>query len=428
MTRQEVWMDVKLMHRQGASVREIARRTGLSRVTVRKILTQKAPKSYGPRSQRPGLLEPYLDWLGKALEARPWVRASVLHRELTEQGFTGHYHTVRRWVAQTRREQQARKRAAVSFETGPGVEGQFDWKGPVAGILQSDPGAKVWLFRLVLAYSRRRFTRAVTTTVLPAVLLGLREIFELLGGAPHRLVFDNFKAAVLSPRPALKLHPIFSAFCNHYGTEPAPALVYSPQRKGKVERSFLDVEHSGLLRGSFRDLAELQATLDRDDEAHALRVVSTTGARPQERLAQEREYLIPLAAVPFDPRWPEPRRVLSDCTVSYHAARYSVPYRLVGSVVSVKADPLSRSLEIFAGAERVAAHPWLGSGQRSLCEEHVADLRKPRWERARQHPTPRAEIAPGPKLPELGVLVPWPAIEVEQRSIQEYAALAGGAQ
>ena len=35
-------MDVKLMHRQGASIREIARRTGLSQVTVRRIQSQKA--------------------------------------------------------------------------------------------------------------------------------------------------------------------------------------------------------------------------------------------------------------------------------------------------------------------------------------------------------------------------------------------------
>ena len=53
MTHQEVWMDVKLMHRQGASIREIARRTGLSRDTVRKILSQKAPKPYAPRPERP---------------------------------------------------------------------------------------------------------------------------------------------------------------------------------------------------------------------------------------------------------------------------------------------------------------------------------------------------------------------------------------
>lgn len=419
-------MDVKLMHRQGASIREIARRTGLSRVTVRRILSQKAPKPYAPRPKRPSLLEPFVEWLSQALEARPWAKASVLYRELTEQGFAGHYHTARRWIAQQRQQQQARQRASVSFETGPGVEAQFDWKGPVQGLLQSDPTTKVWLFRFVLAYSRRRFTRAVITTTLPAVLLGLREVFELLGGAPHRLVFDNFKAAVLSPRPNLKLHPFFAEFCTYYGTEPAPALVYSPQRKGKVERSFLDVEHSEILRGSFCDLAALQAALDQDDEAHALRVVSTTGASPQERLSLERQYLIPLPETAFDPRPPETRRVMSDCTVSYQGSRYSVPYTLVGSVVTVKADPVSRTLEIFSRTERIANHPLLGPGQRRICEDHVAELRKPRWERARRQP-PSVRSTPPVKAPELASLIPWPVVEVEQRPVSEYLAAIGGA-
>lgn len=419
-------MDVKLMHRQGASIREIARRTGLSRVTVRKVLSQKAPKPYTARPKRPGLLEPFQDWLTQALEARPWAKASVLYRELTEQGFVGHYHTVRRWVAQQRQQQRARQRACVSFETGPGVEAQFDWKGPVQGILQSDPSAKVWLFRFVLAYSRRRFTRAVMTTTLPAVLLGLREIFEVLGGAPHRLVFDNFKAAVLSPRPNLKLHPFFADFCTHYGTEPAPALVYSPQRKGKVERSFLEVEQSEILRGSFCDLAEFQAALDREDEAHAVRVVSTTGARPEDRLAIERQYLIPLPETAFDPRPPETRRVMSDCTVSYQGAYYSVPYTLVGSIVTVKADPLRRTLEIFSRTGRVAGHPLIARGQRRICEDHVAELRRPRWERARRQPPAPRPIPPA-KAPDFASLVPWPAVDVEQRSVHEYLAAIGGA-
>ena len=52
MVRQEVGMDVKLMHRQGHSLRHIARVPGLSRVTVRRILSSPTPKGCGPRPPR----------------------------------------------------------------------------------------------------------------------------------------------------------------------------------------------------------------------------------------------------------------------------------------------------------------------------------------------------------------------------------------
>jgi Mu transposase-like protein len=65
--------------------------------------------------------------------------------------------------------------------------------------------------------------------------------------------------------------------------------------------------------------------------------------------------------------------VLADCTVSYRAGSYSVPHQLVGSRVTVKADPLSDVIEIFSGAERVARHRRVGKGQRSLAEEHLAN-------------------------------------------------------
>src|SRR5262249_2670474 len=60
MVRQEVWMDVKLMHRQGHLLRQIARVTGLSRVTVRRILSSPTPRGYGPRPPRPGKPDPPL--------------------------------------------------------------------------------------------------------------------------------------------------------------------------------------------------------------------------------------------------------------------------------------------------------------------------------------------------------------------------------
>ena len=72
MVRQEVWMDVKLMHRQGCSVRHIARTTGLSRVSVRKILSSPTPKGYGPR---PGKLDAFVPRLEALLTERPRTMA-----------------------------------------------------------------------------------------------------------------------------------------------------------------------------------------------------------------------------------------------------------------------------------------------------------------------------------------------------------------
>jgi transposase len=418
MISQEAWMDIKLLARQGMSARAIARQTGLSRTTVNKLLKQTVPAKYAPRPPRAKKIDQYLPYLTEQLEARPWALASVLYRELVERGYAGHYEVVKVWVRRHREDVAARQRAHVRFETGPGVEGQFDWKGPIAGLLGSEPEKDVYVFRFVLGYSRFRVTRAVTVTTLPAILADLIQVFTKLGGVPRRLVFDNFKAAVLNPRPNLRLHPAFAEFCSHYGIEPAPALVRSPQRKGKVERAFLDLEQSELLRGTFPTLAAFQLALDVQDAAHAAAVVSTTGQKPGERLERERPFLTHLPATPFDPRLVEVRRVLSDCTISYRGARYSVPYTLVGKRLIVKADPHGRDFEVFDGCRRIESYPILPKGESLIVEEHIAPLRRARWDRVTAS---ALKAVPSPATPKS--LVPWPSVPVAQRSILEYAEL-----
>jgi hypothetical protein len=108
--------------------------------------------------------------------------------------------------------------------------------------------------------------------------------------------------------------------------------------------------------------------------------------------------------------------------VSLGGARYSVPYVHVGSRVVAKRDPLGDTIEIFAGAECVARHQRAPKGARVIVEEHVAELRRPRFERLRERATrKRAAVPPH-------ALVPWPlAAEVEQRDIAVYAQAVGGA-
>lgn len=418
-------MDVKVLHRQGVSIRRIARETGLSRKTVRKLLQEAAPKPYGPRRPRPRRIDPFVGRLEELLKQRPSARATVLYELLAREGYTGHYEQVKCWVRRWRREDTARRRACVRFETAPGLEGQFDWKGPARGLLADAPEVEVHFFRFLLAWSRARWTLVVPSLRLPAMLASLRWGFERAGGVPQRLVLDNPKAAVVRPKPHLELHPAFTDFCRHYGCEPDPAWPYSPERKGKIERSFRDLEDAGVLDATYPDWAALQAAVTAVDEKRMARVNATTGEPPEVRFERERHELTPLPAVGFDPRLPETRRVLTDCTVSFLAARYSVPYVHVGSKVVVKLDPLGDAIEIFASADRIAEHRRVAKGERSIVEEHVAGLRKPRLERVRE----RAQrgTKPKPRTTDLVALVAWPRIEVAARPIEEYAVATGGA-
>jgi transposase len=419
-------MDVKLLHRQGMSIRRIARTTGLSRQTIRRVLSEIAPRPYSPRPRRKTKLDPFVSRLGELLAARPHARASVLHEALCREGYAGHYENVKRWVRVRRQEEAARRRACLRFETAPGLEAQFDWKGPVRGLIAADPDLEVHFFRFLLGWSRARWTLVVISLKLPAVLAALRWGFERAGGVTQRIVLDNPKTAVLQPKPRLELHPAFSDFCRHYGCEPDPAWPYHPERKGKTERSFRDVVDHGVLDQVYPGLAALQQTISAVDEACMTRVHGTTGERPADRLIREREALRPLAPIAFDPRIPETRRVLSDCTVSFHGARYSVPYIHVGNKVTVKADPLGDSIEIFGGADRIAEHMRARKGERRIVEEHVAELRRPRFERLRSRAQRAPSRATRPAVALLSTVL-WPGGDVEQRPIEEYARVAGGA-
>lgn len=419
MISQEVWMDLKLLHRQGMSVRAIARTTGLSRQAVRRALQLTVPPTYKPRPAKPGKLDTFKDYLRTQLEQRPWVSAAQLYRELVPLGFTGHYELVKCFCRSLRQLDQARRNACVRFETAPGLEAQFDWKGPVSGLLESDPQQKVYFFRLLLGYSRFRITRAVANLTLPAILADLIDVFGELGGLPHRLVFDNFKAAVLKPRPHLRLHPFFADFCAHYQIEPAPALPYTPQRKGKTERSFRDLESSDLLHQRHANLIALQHQLRLDDQRHATTVHSTTGETPAARLQRERPFLRSLPEIAFDPRLPETRRVLSDCTISWHGAHYSVPYTLVGKRLTVKSDVRTQVFEVFDAGTLVARHTPVAKGQRVIIAEHIAPLLRPRGDRLRRRPSP----PPVARRVAARQLIAWPQVAVEVRALSEYQQL-----
>ncbi len=87
----ETIVEIRVLARQGKSIKAIQRELGVSRNTVRKYLRSDTEPAYGPRLPRPTKLDPYKDYLlGRIEAARPdWIPATVLIREIRELCYPG---------------------------------------------------------------------------------------------------------------------------------------------------------------------------------------------------------------------------------------------------------------------------------------------------------------------------------------------------
>jgi transposase len=91
MISKEVYVEIKVMRRQGKSLRQIAEAVGCAVNTVRShILSADIPR-YERKVKRPGKLAGFESYLReRQAAAHPnWIPASVLYREIVEQGYSG---------------------------------------------------------------------------------------------------------------------------------------------------------------------------------------------------------------------------------------------------------------------------------------------------------------------------------------------------
>jgi transposase len=360
------------LHRQGLSVSAIARQIGVDRKTVRAYVAKGLePPAYKKRPPKEGMVAPFEPYLRDRLTAYPGLTARRLFRELKERGFAGGYSVVRDRVRDLRPAGGAGYE--VRFETPPGEQAQVDF-ARFEVEFTDEPGVRriVWLFSMVLGYSRLIWARFVVHQDLQSVLRCHIAALEAIGGAPRTILYDRMKTAVIGEDGdgLVVYNRALVDLARHYGFQPRACRPYRAKTKGKVERPFRYIREDFFLGGVFRNLEDLNDQLRHwlDTVANP-RVHATTQRVVNEAFAEEQASLQALPRSPYRSVLRLERRASHEGMVSVGGNLYSVPDTTRRRVFDVHV--LADEIRIFEDCALVASHlPLEGRGEKRLDPAH----------------------------------------------------------
>ena len=218
---------------------------------------------------------------------------------------------------------------------------------------------KAYLFVAALPCSCYIYVEACSDMKQENWLLCHVHAYEYFGGVARLLIPDNLKTGVISnTRYETRLNESYRELAEYYGTAIVPARVRKPQDKSIVEKSvgFSTTWITAAMRErKFFSLAEVKEAV-----AERLEIINTTpfqkrpGNRREAYLSEEKEFMLPLPSVPYEPAVWKQATVRNDYLISDGQNKYSVPYDLIGEQVQLRLT--KNTVEIFFKGERVASH------------------------------------------------------------------------
>lgn len=350
---------------EGVPIRQIAREMGIDRNTVRRYL-RGAPAGVGkPRgvpgapvtdAARPRALE-ILEDSKRWTAGKQRLTAARLYTMLKSEGLDVGYTVVKDIVREWKRQ---RKEVFVPLVYKPGDSAQVDFFEVFVDI--DGVRRKAHMFVMRLMHSGRDFAWLYPRQDQTCFLDGHVRAFEHFGAVPHRLVYDNLKAAVrkILVGSERELAARFLAIANHYLFEPCFARPRTGHDKGGVESRGKAIRWQELVpipTGS--DLATISSSL-----------LARLAARSTERFAEEHAAMLPLPSVAF-----RAARCLPDVAVTSRSV-----VRVDGAYYSVWSTWARREITAYAGVDeitlvisgdkRVVVHPRQPFGGRSVDYRH----------------------------------------------------------
>jgi transposase len=337
-------LDIITLHRKGLKQRAIARKLGISRNTVKKYI-ENPHLVFEPVQfrNRKSLLDPYNDNIKAWVEEDSDYTATWIYDRLSNMGFIGSYEIVKRKVRQIK--ENYHKVAYMRFETEPGYQAQVDF-GEFQVTEPDGSIKKLYLFSMILGYSRKMYAELIERCDLPTFLDCHIHAFEYFGGIPEQILYDRMKNVYIGKIAGKrKFNDTLMGFALHYGFKPEVTPAYAAWVKGKIERPYSFIRE-GFWRGygficietANRDLINW---LCKKDE----RVHGTTHEVVRVRFEREKLHLGVLPRQAFDTSYRIYRKVYKDCTIRFEGNSYVVPHTLVGELIILRIK--DKTMRIF---------------------------------------------------------------------------------
>jgi transposase len=378
------------------SIREIARRTGLSRNTVRKYLASGIVEPKYSRAKAPSKLDDYADtlsnWLHRESRRKRKQRLSVkqLFYNLVPLGYTGSYDRVAAFAREWRAQLQEATRVAgrgtyVPLSFAPGEAFQFDWSEDY--VVLGGKNTKLQIAQFKLSNSRAFFLRAYPLQTQEMLFDAHNHAFRVFGGVPERGIYDNMKTAVDKVRYGKQrvINTRFEVMVSHFMYEADFCNPAAGWEKGQIEKNVQDARHRLWHQApAFADLEALNSWLEQRCQTLWQEIRHPDDKnRTIADLWQDEVVCLMSIPTPFDGYIEHSKRVSSTCLVTYDNNRYSVPASFANRPVSlhVYADRLVMVAEekVIAEHQRVFTRDHNQRGQTVYDWRHYLSVlqRKP---------------------------------------------------
>jgi transposase len=349
----EDWAEIRRLHRaEKVPIKEIVRRLGVARNTVRAALAADRPPKYA-RPARGSLVDGVEVEVRKLLKEYPRMPATVIAERIGWE----HSITILKDRVRVLRPEYAGVDPADRIVHDPGAATQCDLWFPETRI----PVGHAQVAMLPVLAMTLTYSRFISAVMLPSrqagdLLAGMWQLISALGAVSRTLVWDLESAIGKGGRVSAPA----AMFAGTLGTRIRLLPPRDPESKGVIERSNGFFETSFLPGRTFSGPEDFNAQLGRWLPRANTRLVRATGARPVDALSIDLAAMSVLPPVAPVVGLANRVRLGRDYYVRVDTNDYSVDPRVIGRLVDVTASPTRVSVTCEGAAVADHERCWAG--------------------------------------------------------------------